>query len=195
METCARSRYGQRVYFNTNGEQYYLKTGILYREADSQALARIDSPFWEREKRILSKEGQEIWKIGMRECKGGSEGNGEGHHKEYVMYGPEGQAYMTGTPQYAAGEDPAVAGWPLCRMPRMDHVCINIGTVQYCLQMGDGYRYHMIDEEGQEILQICHQGIKGGWQIRADKDLIPEVVCGIFLFCRYLEQENEFLAV
>ena len=28
---------------------------------------------------------------------------------------------MTGRPGYAEGEDPLVTGWPICRLPRVDH--------------------------------------------------------------------------
>ena len=35
----------------------------------------------------------------------------------------------------------------------------------------------------------------GGWLFHDDHGFAPEVLCGIFAFCRYIEQENEFLIV
>lgn len=50
----------------------------------------------------------------------------------------------------------------------------------------------IIDENGKIIMR---RGLCGGWLIDAFDDFSPEILCGIFVFCRYVEQENEFLIV
>ena len=44
----------------------------------------------------------------------------------------------------------------------------------------------------QSVMQIFHRGIVGGWNIEAMDNFAPEIICGIFVFCKYIEQENEF---
>ena len=40
-----------------------------------------------------------------------------------------------------------------------------------------------------------HRGIAGGWTLEDNCGFSPEMLCGIFIFCRYIEQENEFMIV
>jgi len=61
--------------------------------------------------------------------------------------------------------------------------------------MHNSQNYSMKDRSGYVILQIMHRGLMGGWLFHDDHGFAPEVLCGIFAFCRYIEQENEFLIV
>jgi hypothetical protein len=92
-------------------------------------------------------------------------------------------------------DDPDVVGWPVCRMPKVDRADITIDGTDYLILMYDSRNYGMQNNEGKEILHIQHNGIAGGWTIKCDHDFAPEVLCGLFVFCRYIEQENEFLIV
>ena len=66
---------------------------------------------------------------------------------------------------------------------------------EYDLTMHNAQNYSMKDQAGYVILQIMHRGLMGGWLLHDDHGFAPEVLCGIFTFCIYIEQENEFLVV
>lgn len=42
---------------------------------------------------------------------------------------------------------------------------------------------------------IVHRGVTGGWDIDAPAAMSAGLVCGLYVFSRYLERENEFLTV
>ena len=44
-------------------------------------------------------------------------------------------------------------------------------------------------------MHILRRGIMGGWTIEDETGLSPEDLRGLFVFCRCLERENEFLTV
>ena len=72
-------------------------------------------------------------------------------------------------------------------MPRVDHANIVVNGEEYLLTMHNSQNYSLLNTCNSEVLRIMHKGIAGGW--------IVEDICGIFIFCRYIEQENEFLIV
>ena len=98
-------------------------------------------------------------------------------------------------PGYAEGDDPGVVGWPICRMPRVDHANIVVNGEEYLLTMHNSQNYSLLNTRNSEVLRIMHKGIAGGWIVEDICGLVPEIICGIFIFCRYIEQENEFLIV
>lgn len=51
----------------------------------------------------------------------------------------------------------------------------------------------MKNSQGNTVLQVMHTEISGGWTIDAPDNFSPEVITGLFIFCRYIEQENEFI--
>ncbi|MCR5089383.1 MAG: hypothetical protein K6C08_07735 [Oscillospiraceae bacterium] len=61
--------------------------------------------------------------------------------------------------------------------------------------MYTGRRYDLQDRDGNSILRIVHRGISGGWNLETQYIFPAEIICGIFVFCRYIEYENEFLTV
>ena len=70
-----------------------------------------------------------------------------------------------------------------------------IGGGEYTLCMENEQNYIVLDDSNTEVIRIVHKGITGGWKIENGRDFSPEVLCGVFIFCRYIEQENEFLMV
>ena len=46
------------------------------------------------------------------------------------IYSVNGSVLMYTNPDYAEGNDPTVVGWPLCRMPRVDHAKLVRGREQ-----------------------------------------------------------------
>lgn len=51
------------------------------------------------------------------------------------------------------------------------------------------------EESGKAVMEITHRGLVGGWDIAGPEDFGCEGVCGIFLFGRFMERENEFWVV
>ena len=61
--------------------------------------------------------------------------------------------------------------------------------------MQNSQNYTLRDRAGYIVVQIMHRGLTGGWNMEVDEDFTPEILSGLFAFCRYIEQENEFLVV
>ncbi|MBQ4552448.1 MAG: hypothetical protein IJA59_05820 [Clostridia bacterium] len=66
---------------------------------------------------------------------------------------------------------------------------------EYLLTMHNSQNYSLTNNGNSEVLCIKHKGIAGGWTVEDICGFAPEIICGIFIFCRYIEQENEFLIV
>jgi len=61
--------------------------------------------------------------------------------------------------------------------------------------MHSSRNYALKDSAGYSVVQIVRRGPAGGWDIEAVGELAPEILCGLFAFCGYMEQENESLIV
>ena len=117
------------------------------------------------------------------------------HSHIYVMLDAKNREMAVACPDYASGEDPAVVGWPICRMPKVDHASVVMNGASYLLRMMNSQNYQLRDENGQIVVQIIRRSLAGGWSIDAPDRFSPFILCGIFAFCRYLEQENELFIV
>ena len=95
-------------------------------------------------------------------------------------------------PGYAEGEDPEINGWPVSHMPRTDHACFDYNGESYRLVMLNSQNYTLYGKGGNTAVQIIHRGISGGWNIDAEDAFSPELLCGLFIFSKYLARENEF---
>lgn len=171
---------------------YIMKSGYLSREQSSEVMARIKSTLTGSVKIITISEAE--YHTDIRRLNPLPERSGDVRFREYI-FADHSNTRMLGRPGYADGEDPLVNGWPICRMPRVDHARITIESEEYDLTMHNPQNYSMKDRTGYVILQIIHRGLTGGWQFHDDHGFAPEILCGIFAFCKYIEQENEFLIV
>lgn len=165
---------------------YIMKSGQLCSERSGESLAKIISSFSGPARRIRLSEADREYYTDIRRP--------DARSREY-LFGDLRNTVMTGSPGYAEGEDPLAAGWPICRLPRVDHAQIRIGGDEYHLEMHDSRNYSLRDKTGYVLLQIMHRGLSGGWLLYDDHGFAPEILCGLFAFCRYIEQENEFLIV
>lgn len=111
------------------------------------------------------------------------------------MTDSESVVLMEAHPAYAKEDDPDVVGWSICRVPKVDHADILICGTKYLLTMHNSQNYSLKDEQENTKLQIMHCGIAGGWTMDANECFSPEILGGLFIFCRYMEQENEFIVV
>lgn len=174
---------------------YIMKLGVLYEENFERDLAKIKSAIIGAEKNIYIHENELIAKTNIRNLEQNSGNSGDVRFREYVMSDREGQVIVLGHPNYAKGENPDETGWPAVRVPRVDHADICIKEKKYILEMHNCQNYSLKDCRGEIILQVMHKGICGGWNLVTNYDFAPEVICGLFLFCRYIEQENELLII
>lgn len=173
--------------------KYIMKAGILY--FNDTVLAKIKGAFTGPEKRIYSANGTMLMRTDISNLETLPNEAGNVCFRQYILFDENDDKCMVADPGYAEGDDPAVVGWPLCRMPRVDHAKVIIGKREYLLVMQNNQNYSLSEISGQTIVQIFHRGLVGGWNIEGAEDFAPEMICGIFVFCKYMEQENEFLVV
>lgn len=174
--------------------RYVMKAGILYRGPD-RVLARLKGSFVGPEKRVYQNDGSMALRTSVCVQEHPGMQRADVRSRTYVMLDAEEKEIAVARPGYAEGDDPAVAGWPVCRLPRVDHAAVTIHGRKYLLTMQNSRNYTLRDRAGYIVVQIMHRGSTGGWDMDVDGDLAPEILCGLFAFCRYIEQENEFLVV
>ena len=56
---------------------------------------------------------------------------GNVRYRQYILFDGNGNKCAVANPDYAEGDDPTVVGWPLCRMPRVDHAKVGITVLRY----------------------------------------------------------------
>lgn len=175
--------------------RYTIQSGILTAETSQEVLATIKSSVIGPVKKIYKNSDEPVAKTDICPCDpcGGYTGDVRG--KEYVMVSGNGERIAVAYPGYSESDNPDAVGWPICRMPKVDHASITAKDADYSLIMDNSRSYSLRNGAGQELLRIVHKGIAGGWNLEDRQGFPPEVLCGIFSFCRYLEQENEFLIV
>lgn len=173
--------------------KYRMKSGNLF--LNDTLSVRIKNTFSGFERKIFDAKGGLLLCTDICGQEASLHKGGSVRCRQYVMFDGNKIKCAIARPDYAEGHDPAVAGWPICRMPRVDHAQLFIGRKEYLLSMKDSQNYCLSEKHGKTVLQIMHRGLCGGWDIDAADDLVPEMICGIFVFCKYMEQENEFLVV
>ncbi len=170
-----------------------MKGGALY--VQENMVIQIKGVFAGPEKQILAPDGRLLLQATIHNLDAPQERRGDVRFRQYRLLDAAGAEVACAKPDYAADEDPSVFGWPICRMPRVDHARVSIGKHEYCLTMKNRQHYRLEQPSGAAVVRLLHRGLIGGWDIDADDAFRPELLCGIFLFCRYMEQENEFLVV
>ena len=175
--------------------KYTIKAGVLYKNESQLALARIKSALLGPQRKIFSITNETLLTADIRYLDESKASSGDVRNREYILTGSKSQLIGSARPGYADGDDSDVVGWPICRMPRVDHAHVSIGVTEYVLTMHNSQNYSLVDTNDSEVLRIMHKGIVGGCIVESNCDFAPDIICGIFTFCRYIEQENEFLIV
>ncbi len=170
-----------------------LKSGTLYRTENKysgQALAIIHNRLFGLEKQIIAGEKQFLTQIrteiptGERIC--------GACPKQYLLKNSDGEILLSGVPKYADEDVPSIVGQFIYRMPRVNSAELIFQDRSGLLRMINSQNYRLTDTSGKVILTLLRRGIfSGGWNLDAAEELRPEFLCGIFIFCRYMEQENE----
>lgn len=174
--------------------RYVMKSGVLYREP-SCALAKLKGVFVGPEKRVYLNDGSLVLKTAIRQLDVPAAKKADVRSYAYVMLDAADTQIAVARPDYADGDDPAIVGWPICRMPRVDRAAVEIYGKKYILIMQNSQNYTLKDTAGYIVVQVMHRGLTGGWNLDVDETFTPEILCGLFAFCRYIEQENELQIV
>lgn len=175
--------------------RYGIKSGALFSEENQIVLATIKSTLCGSEITIYASDGSVLLKADVRNSCIDQKASGGVRRKVYVLENQWGETAATGRPGYAEGDDPAVVGWPVHRLPRTDHAEILWEGRQWRLSMRSSRRYTLTDEENREVLSVRHKGVLGGWTLEDSFGFDCGMLCGLFIFCRYIEQENELMLV
>lgn len=170
---------------------YCLKAGMLYAAGQEEPLASIRAVLGAQTRKIFAPDGGLLahTEVRLRSKLDGTEQGVE--KKEYVLYDCGEKECAVARPAYCEQDAPSVAGWPVCRTPRADCAHWMADGKTGVLKMRDSEHYSLQTEEGISV-QLTHRGLRGGWDVKASEGLSAVFLCAVFLFCRYLERENEF---
>lgn len=172
---------------------YTMKSGILYQ--GEKIMARLKSSVGGPEKSVFLADGTPILRTLIRNLNAPAEKAGDVRFRQYVIFDEDGKECAVAKPDYAEGDDPEITGWPVCRLPKVDHAKFLYHGIEYTLSMKNSQNYSLKESSGKVVVEIFHRGLAGGWNIETGGFFTPEMLCGIFVFCRYMEHENEFLVV
>ena len=169
---------------------YILKSGALRPVGYDNTLAKIKSDFRGQRKNIYLPDGilslcTDIIRIANAE---------DGiNYTQYIMYTPQGEQISSGWSRCPGCKE--TASDVLSNTSKVNHIFVVMNNVDYVLNRVSRQLYELCDDYGKVIMKIKHRGIQGGWYIETFSPFKPDIICGIFCFCRYLEQENEFMII
>lgn len=112
--------------------RYILKSGVLYQEPDC-ALAKLKGVFAGLEKRVYQNDGSLAQRTAIRDLDVPAVKKADVRFHAYVMLDAADGEIAIARPDYADGDDPAILGWPICRMPRVDHATVEVQGRKYIL--------------------------------------------------------------
>lgn len=173
--------------------KYTMKAGVLYQ--GNHMLARLKGSCSAQERRVFPADGKLILRATIQTLHDPARKDGDVRLRRYILVDTAGKECAVAKPDYAEGDDPEIVGWPIYRMPSVDHAQFLYHDAAYLLCVENRQSYCMTDKSGNIVVHIFHRGLVGGWNIDADGAFPPELVCGIFICCRYMEHENEFQSV
>lgn len=171
--------------------KYTMKAGVLY-SADKPS-AKIKASLAGISKKIMLADDVTCLTADIHST--AANHNGDVRLREYTLTDSHSNTVATAHPLYAQGEEPENTGWPISHMPRVDHALAEIDGSSYTLTMHNSQNYSLADSNGGCVVRIMHNGLCGGWTVEDSTGFAPQLLCGIFVFCRYIEQENEFMVV
>lgn len=171
---------------------YCMKSGVLYSAEDHTVKARIKSAFSNPDSLISLPGSEGTYKATVFSSLPQSE---DVRNYTYVMTDPLDHTLLKASPDYAPGALDTAAPAPLHRIPRVDHAAVSMNGESFELKMHDSTHYSLQNALAHPVMELNHRGVTGGWNITAENTLSPAILCGLYIFCRYIEQENEFYVV
>ena len=175
--------------------KYILKSGLLMNEKEEKILAQIKPILIGWNKEIFSTDGTMLLNTTVETDVSLARINGDVRSRKYIMYDNAGKELAFAHPYYDDRNNPDIKGWPACYIPKVNLAKIQYMDMEYILTRHDNTYYTFITKENKIAITIKHRGINGGWTIEANDKLTPQIICGFFIFCKYLERENEFILI
>lgn len=166
---------------------YLIKSGNLYQIDNGRPgskLACLKTPFYSVKKTILSPDGEVRLIADVQH----SENTGKIPKCTYTLMDPLNQVVLTGYPTYNKN-------YIALNAPRINHIKLFMNHKIYELSMKDNLECNLVDQSNYNIANLVHNKKGGGWLLKADPVFSPYILMGLFLFCRYLDKENEFIMI
>ena len=188
---------------------YLMKSGTLYLEPSNKLLAKVTKSFLGPERTITLPGEGKLLETTILNQETAADKKGDVRYRIYVLRDSHDEILMEAYPNYSPSEDPDQNGWPTYRVPKVNHARIHLKNhaiawdpnkselqsqdeEAFRLRMLNSQYYRLEDVSGRSIFEMMHKGITGGWAISSEIAFPPEIICALFIFCRYIEQENEF---
>ncbi|MDF2886224.1 MAG: hypothetical protein K0R23_609 [Lacrimispora sp.] len=166
--------------------KYLIKAGNLYQidnERPSTKLACLKMPYYPTRKTILSPDGRIKLYADIKTC----EGSERSREQIYILSDPLNQTLLSGSPVY-------LENLSLLSGPPVNHIILAMEHKVYDLFMRSSQEYCIMDENSWVTVRLEHRIKEGGWFVEADPEFSPFILMGLFIFCRYLDKENEFVS-
>jgi len=165
--------------------KYFIKAGKLYQIDNGRPgvkLACLKTPYYPMKKAILSPDGRIKLYADIKSGQG-REISGE---RIYVLYDPLNQTILSGIPVYSDNLS-------LLSGMSANQIRLTMEHRLYDLFMRSTREYCIMDENSWVAVKLEHCTEGGGWSVEADPVFSPFILMGLFIFCRYLDKENEFI--
>lgn len=170
--------------------KYSLISGALYTDDGKAKLAYMKNVFASSEKQVISHDGKEHLSVSIVT---GSSCDGVLH--EYVIQDMNMNPLAVARPEYSEKEHPDVCKGPINRASLVDHAKLLIKNKEYDLVRKCFQNYEVYEKSGRIAVHISRRGMIGKWTVDADESIEPTLLCGLFVFCKYLEKENELFVI
>ena len=165
--------------------KYLIKTGKLYQIDNGRPgakLACLKPPYYPVRKTILSPDGSIKLYADIKTCKG-SEPNRD---QLYILSDSLNQTILSGSPVYTK------------KLLLLDGIAANqikltMDHKPYNIYMKSCQEYCIMDENSWVAARLEHNPKGGGWLVESYPVFNPFILMGIFIFCRYLDKNNEFM--
>ena len=165
--------------------KYLIKAGKLYQIDNGRPgakLASLKTPYYPIKKIILSPDGRIKLYADIKNCPGG-EINGK---RIYVLSDPLNQTILSGIPIYSDNLS-------LLSGMSVNQIRLTMEHRLYDLFMRSTREFCIMDDNSWVAVRLEHCTEGGGWYVEADPVFSPFILMGLFIFCRYLDKENEFI--
>lgn len=158
--------------------RYTLKSGILFTE-NQQPVARISTESIGSVRTIALAQTGAVFCTRIQNHALGTEKSAAAQFHEYLLEDDSGKILLRAQPVFLPKAAPS----------RIDHAQLHLYGAAFRLVMADRQHYYLEDSSGRRPWQLVHRGLVGGWCMDTRLPCSAQILCGLFLFCRYLEQE------
>lgn len=170
--------------------RYVMRSNVLYQESGQEPLGKIKNALFGPRKTVSAPGLDAALKADILQEEGTALAQRDVRSLKYVLTDEGGQTIASAVPGYSPREDPSEMGWPAFRAPEVDHASVLVGDRSYLLTRRGANNY-LITDENAAVLRARRKSMSSAWSIESDAGFPAEIICGLYIFCRYIEHENE----